>query len=270
MRVNKQMHRLMRACEWAGGVAGVLLLAGGVCLALGVLLSEGAQAAASQGSFWTLLGQGVRTLGFSVTTSVAAVALCFPLAWSLSIAVCYLVPRGRSGWMRRVISCLSAVPAVVFGTMSLSYLVPGIQSAWWAVVVTLVLMSLMRQTMALNRVHDRYYALVEAADALGAYFCETICQVVLPRAMKNYLAVALRLLTRCACEGVAILLVLSAFGSGADTLPTALMKALGVTGESTSALWARILAVLLLALVLLCNALISACVQGGRHDEKIA
>lgn len=270
MRVNKQMHRLMRACEWAGGVAGVLLLVGGVCLALGVLLSEGAQAAASQGSFWTLLGRGVRTLGFSVTTSVAAVALCFPLAWSLSIAVCYLVPRGRSGWMRRVISCLSAVPAVVFGTMSLSYLVPGIQSAWWAVVVTLVLMSLMRQTMALNRVHDRYYALVEAADALGAYFCETICQVVLPRAMKNYLAVALRLLTRCACEGVAILLVLSAFGSDADTLPTALMKALGVTGESTSALWARILAVLLLALVLLCNALISACVQGGRHDEKIA
>ena len=106
VRVNKQMHRLMRACEWAGGVAGVLLLVGGVCLALGVLLSEGAQAAASQGSFWTLLGRGVRTLGFSVTTSVAAVALCFPLAWSLSIAVCYLVPRGRSGWMRRVISCL--------------------------------------------------------------------------------------------------------------------------------------------------------------------
>ena len=78
------------------------------------------------------------------------------------------------------------------------------------------------------------------------------------------------LLTRCACEGVAILLVLSAFGSGADTLPTALMKALGVTGESTSVMWTRILAVLLLALVLLCNALISACVQGGRHDEKIA
>ena len=87
--------------------------------------------------------------------------------------------------------------------------------------LTLILMSLMRQTMALNRVHDRYHALVEAADALGAYFCETTCQVVLPSARKSYLAVGLRLLTRCACEGVAILLVLSAYNTEADTLPTA-------------------------------------------------
>lgn len=269
-RVNKQMHRLMRAGVWAGGAVGALLLTGGICLTLGVLLTEGAQAAASQSSFWTLLSRGMRTLGFSVSTSVAAVALCFPLAWSLSVAVCYLVPREKSGWLRKTVNCLSAVPAVVFGTMSLSYLVPHISSAWWAVVVTLMLMSLMRQTLALNRVHDRYYALVEAADALGAYFCETICQVVLPQARKNYLAVALRLLTRCACEGVAILLVLSAYNTGADTLPTALMKALGVTGESGSALWAQVLAVLLLLLVLLCNALITACTQGGRQNEKNA
>ena len=92
-RVKQQMHRLMRAGVWAGGAVGALLLTGGVCLTLGVLLSEGAQAAASQGHLWTLLGRGARTLGFSVTTSVAAVALCFPLAWSLSVTVCYLVPR---------------------------------------------------------------------------------------------------------------------------------------------------------------------------------
>lgn len=249
---------------------GALLLTGGVCLTLGVLLSEGAQAAASQVHLWTLLGRGARTLGFSVTTSVAAVALCFPLAWSLSVTVCYLVPRERSGWLRKVINCLSAVPAVVFGTMSLSYLAPRIESAWWAVTLTLILMSLMRQTMALNRVHDRYHALVEAADALGAYFCETTCQVVLPCARKSYLAVGLRLLTRCACEGVAILLVLSAYNTEADTLPTALMKALGVTGEGDSVLWAQVLAVLLLLLVLLCNALITACTQGGRQNEKNA
>ena len=82
-RVNKQMHRLMRAGVWAGGAVGALLLTGGICLTLGVLLTEGAQAAASQSSFWTLLSRGMRTLGFSVSTSVAAVALCFPLAWSL-------------------------------------------------------------------------------------------------------------------------------------------------------------------------------------------
>ena len=269
-RVKQQMHRLMRAGVWAGGAVGALLLTGGVCLTLGVLLSEGAQAAASQGHLWTLLGRGARTLGFSVTTSVAAVALCFPLAWSLSVTVCYLVPRERSGWLRKVINCLSAVPAVVFGTMSLSYLAPRIESAWWAVTLTLILMSLMRQTMALNRVHDRYHALVEAADALGAYFCETTCQVVLPSARKSYLAVGLRLLTRCACEGVAILLVLSAYNTEADTLPTALMKALGVTGEGDSVLWAQVLAVLLLLLVLLCNALITACTQGGRQNEKNA
>lgn len=269
-RVKQQMHRLMRAGVWAGGAVGALLLTGGVCLTLGVLLSEGAQAAASQGHLWTLLGRGARTLGFSVTTSVAAVALCFPLAWSLSVTVCYLVPREKSGWLRKVINCLSAVPAVVFGTMSLSYLAPRIESAWWAVTLTLILMSLMRQTMALNRVHDRYHALVEAADALGAYFCETTCQVVLPSARKSYLAVGLRLLTRCACEGVAILLVLSAYNTEADTLPTALMKALGVTGEGDSVLWAQVLAVLLLLLVLLCNALITACTQGGRQNEKNA
>ena len=269
-RVKQQMHRLMRAGVWAGGAVGALLLTGGVCLTLGVLLSEGAQAAASQGHLWTLLGRGARTLGFSVTTSVAAVALCFPLAWSLSVTVCYLVPREKSGWLRKVINCLSAVPAVVFGTMSLSYLAPRIESAWWAVTLTLILMSLMRQTMALNRVHDRYHALVEAADALGAYFCETTCQVVLPSARKSYLAVGLRLLTRCACEGVAILLVLSAYNTEADTLPTALMKALGVTGEGDSVLWSQVLAVLLLLLVLLCNALITACTQGGRQNEKNA
>lgn len=268
--MKQQMHRLMRAGVWAGGAVGALLLTGGVCLTLGVLLSEGAQAAASQGHLWTLLGRGARTLGFSVTTSVAAVALCFPLAWSLSVTVCYLVPREKSGWLRKVINCLSAVPAVVFGTMSLSYLAPRIESAWWAVTLTLILMSLMRQTMALNRVHDRYHALVEAADALGAYFCETTCQVVLPSARKSYLAVGLRLLTRCACEGVAILLVLSAYNTEADTLPTALMKALGVTGEGDSVLWAQVLAVLLLLLVLLCNALITACTQGGRQNEKNA
>ena len=106
--------------------------------------------------------------------------------------------------------------------------------------------------------------------ASGTSTLRMICQVVLPRARRSYLAVALRLLTRCACEGVAILLVLSAYSTGADTLPTALMKALGVTGESGSALWAQVLAVLLLLLVLLCNALITACTQGGRQNEKNA
>ena len=268
--MKKQMRSLMRAGIWVGGAVGILLLAGGISLVLGVLLTGSTWAGTSPGVVWSLVRQGMRTLGFSVTTSVAAVALCFPLAWSLSVVLCYLVPRGRAGWLRKAINCLSAVPAVVFGTMSLSYIVLHIESAWWAVVATLILMSLMRQTRALTRVHDRYYALVETADTLGAYFCETVCQVVLPQAKKNYLAVALRMLTRCACEGVAILLVLSAYGAGADTLPTALMKALGVTGESGSVLWTQVLAVLLLLLVLVCNALISACMQEGRHNEKNA
>ena len=160
------------------------------------------------------------------------------------------------------------MPAVVLGYMSLSYIAPLTQSPWLAVVFTLVMMSLMRQTLAIARVNSRYQPAVEAGDALGAYMYETVFQLVLPQAARGYLAVALRMLARVVSEGVAILMVLSNYSGSEDTLSSALMRALGVTGERASVQWILLLATLLLALVLLSNSLISATVQGGRNGKK--
>lgn len=264
-RMKKSLHGLMRIGAWLGGILASVLLIGVIALVLGVVQSDGASV-----SIWTLLPTGFQRFGFSLSTALAAVLFSFPLSWALSVVICYLTPRHWREGLRTAVSCLSSIPAVVFGAMSLNYFVPNISSAWWAVVVTLMLICLMRQTLALIRVNERHDPAVKAADALGAYFCEVIFQVLWPRAALGYLTVALRMLTRCVSEGVAILLVLSAYTSGADTLATALMKALGVTGDASSAQWVFVLAVLLLVQVLAGNALISACVQGGWHGKKNA
>ena len=91
---------------------------------------------------------------------------------------------------------------------------------------------------------------VEAGKAMGAYIYETVFQLVLPQVLRRYVAVALRMLARALTEGVAILLVLSAYSNGADTLATALMRALGVTGDNAQAGWVLLLATLMLMLVL--------------------
>lgn len=76
------------------------------------------------------------------------------------------------------------------------------------------------------------------------------------------------MLARSMGEGVAILLVLSAYSGENDTLVTALMKAVGVTGGVVNTGYALLLVALLLILVLATNALISYCQEGGRRGKK--
>lgn len=266
--MKKHIGGLMRFCAWCGGVLVFLLILSSVLILTGLLLSDTAQAAQSPASVYALIVRGLKTMGFTLSTAVAAVALSFPLSWALSVVISFLSPHRFREKLNRITNGLSAVPAVVFGYMSLSYIAPLTDSAWWAVVYTLVLMSLMRQTRALIRVNSRFAPAVDAGNAMGAYINETIFQLVLPQAARGYLAVALRMLARGLSEGVAILLVLSNYSGASDTLATALMRALGVTGENASAHWVLLLATLMLLLVLMSNAMISATVQGGRHGKK--
>ena len=266
--MKKHMSVLMRFCAWCGGGLVFLIIWCSVLLLTGLLLSDTAQAAQAPASSFELFLRGLKITGFTLSTAVAAVLLSFPFSWALSIFICFLTPHRFGEILNRVVNGLSAVPAVVFGYMSLSYITPKVDSPWWAVVLTLVLMSLMRQTIALVRVNSRFAPAVEAGRAMGAYINETIFQLVLPQAARGYLAVALRMLARGLSEGVAILLVLSHYFGSGDTLATALMRALGVTGEATSVHWVLLLATLLLLLVLMSNAMISATVQGGRHGKK--
>ena len=266
--MKKHMSRVMRFCAWCGGVLAFLMMWCSVMLVVGLLLTDTAQAAQTPVTLFDLFVRGLKTVGFTVSTAVAAVLLSFPLSWSLSVVIGFLAPHRIRERLDRVVNGLSAVPAVVFGYMSLSYIAPVTDSPWVAVVLTLVMMSLMRQTRALSRVNARFVPAVEAGDALGAYINETIFQLVLPQAARSYVAVALRMLARALSEGVAILLVLANYYGSADTLATALMRALGVTGDNASAHWVLLLATLLLLLVLLSNALISATVQGGRYGKK--
>lgn len=268
--MKKQISRLMRFCAWLGGAAAVLTVLTGISMVMGLLLTDTAQAARTPAMVWNMFPNGLRIMGFTVSTALAAVILSFPLSWALSVLICFVAPHRWREKLKGVVNGFSAVPAVVFGYMSLSYIAPSMESPWWAVVYTLVLMSLMRQTLALVRVNERCTPLVEAGDAMGAYICETVLQLVLKQAARGYLAVGLRMLARALSEGVAILMVLSYYSGSADTLSTALMRALGVTGENANAQWVLLLAVLLLILVLLSNSLISAAVQGGRHGKKNA
>lgn len=266
--MKKTGENLMRFGAWLGGSFAFLLMACALAFVLGILLLEGASAAGAWKTALSLLPQGLRMTGFTLSTAVAAVALSFPMAWAFSVVIAFVMHPRMGNWTRNAISGLSAIPAVVFGYLSLCYFVPAIPSAWWGVTVTLILMSLMRHTLELVQIHERHYPAVEAAQAMGAYPYESMLQVVLPRARRNYLSVALRMLSRCMGEGVAILLVLSAYGGTADTLSTALMKAVGVTGVTESARWVMLLVVLLLGLVLMTNSVISYCLEGGRHGEK--
>ena len=133
---------------------------------------------------------------------------------------------------------------------------------------TLVLMSLMDLTLLLIRVHVKHLPALESSQALGAFLSETVLGVVVPRAARSYLYAALRMLARSMGEGVAILLVLSAYSGENDTLVTALMKAVGVTGGVVNTGYALLLVALLLILVLATNALISYCQEGGRRGKK--
>lgn len=266
--MKKHMSRVMRLLSWCGGLLVTVAVMLCVAAVLGLLLTDTAQAAQMPMVMLRMLPQGLKIFGFTLSTAIAAVLLSFPFSWSLSLVISFFAPHKWRSRLERTVNGLSAVPAVVFGYMSLSYIVPGADSAWWAVVSTLILMSLMRQTRALVRVNDRYRTSVEAGKAMGAYIYETVFQLVLPQVRRRYVAVALRMLARALTEGVAILLVLSAYSNGADTLATALMRALGVTGDNAQAGWVLLLATLMLMLVLLSNALISATVQGGRHGTN--
>lgn len=266
--MKKHMNRVMRFGAWCGGVLVYLMMWISVMLVVGLLLTDTAQAAQAPVSLLDLFLSGLKIMGFTVSTAVAAVVISFPLSWSLSVVIGFLAPHRFRERLDRVVNGLSAVPAVVFGYMSLSYIAPITDSPWIAVVLTLVMMSLMRQTRALIRVNSRFTPAVEAGDALGAYINETIFQLVLPQAVSGYVAVALRMLARALSEGVAILLVLANYYGSADTLATALMRALGVTGENASGHWVLLLATFLLLLVLMSNAMISATVQGGRYGKK--
>lgn len=266
--MKKHLSGLMRFCAWCGGVLAFLLVMGSILILAGLLLTDTAQAAQAPIPLFSIFKRGLGIMGFTLSTAVAAVILSFPLSWSLSVVISFLAPHRFRERLNRITNGLSAVPAVVFGYMSLSYIAPMTDSPWWAVVFTLVLMSLMRQTGALIRVNSRFTPAVDAGNAMGAYINETIFRLVLPQAARGYLAVALRMLARALSEGVAILLVLSNYSASSDTLATALMRALGVTGETASAHWVLLLATLMLLLVLMSNAMISATVQGGRHEKK--
>ena len=152
--------------------------------------------------------------------------------------------------------------------MGLTFLAPKAPSAWLGVTATLVLMSLMDLTLLLIRVHVKHLPALESSQALGAFLSETVLGVVVPRAARSYLYAALRMLARSMGEGVAILLVLSAYSGENDTLVTALMKAVGVTGGVVNTGYALLLVALLLILVLATNALISYCQEGGRRGKK--
>ena len=266
MRKNLGRWMHIGACI-GGGLVLVMVLA---CIAAmtGILLTDTAQAARTSYTMAEIFPRGMKVLGFTLSTAVVAEVISFALSWALAVCIGFLAPHSMREKLRRVVNGLSAVPAVVLGYMSLSYIAPLTQSPWLAVVFTLVMMSLMRQTLAIARVNSRYQPAVEAGDALGAYMYENVFQLVLPQAARGYLAVALRMLARFVSEGVAILMVLSNYSGSEDTLSSALMRALGVTGERASVQWILLLATLLLALVLLSNSLISATVQGGRNGKK--
>lgn len=269
--MKKNLDRIMRLCAGAGGVLAVLavlIIGCAAVFALSTLLFENVQAAETFSGTSALLPKALEMTGFTLTTSLAAVLLAFPIAWSISVMVVFVMHAKHLMPMTRAISGFSAIPAVVFGYMGLTFLAPKAPSAWLGVTATLVLMSLMDLTLLLIRVHVKHLPALESSQALGAFLSETVLGVVVPRAARSYLYAALRMLARSMGEGVAILLVLSAYSGENDTLVTALMKAVGVTGGVVNTGYALLLVALLLILVLATNALISYCQEGGRRGKK--
>lgn len=266
--MKKPAENLMRIGAWIGGAFVFLLMGCTFLFVLSMMLMENATAATAAEAFWPLLPKGLERVGFTITTALAAVALSFPMAWALASLSSFMMKPRAMHTMRNVVSGLSAIPAVVYGYLSLNYFTPYISSAWWGVAVTLMLMSLMRQTLELINVNERYFPAVEAAQAMGTFTVETLLHYVVPCAKRDYLNVALRTFVRCMGEGVAILLVLSAYWGGSDTLATALMKAMGVTGEEYNLRWVLMLTLMAILLVILTNAVISYCLEGGRHGKK--
>lgn len=266
--MKKNLDHIMRLCAGAGGVLAVLIIGCAAVFALSTLLFENVQAAETFSGTSALLPKALEMTGFTLTTSLAAVLLVFPVAWSISVMVVFVMHAKHLMPMTRAISGFSAIPAVVFGYMGLTFLAPKAPSAWLGVTATLVLMSLMDLTLLLIRVHVKHLPALESSQALGAFLSETVLGVVVPRAARSYLYAALRMLARSMGEGVAILLVLSAYSGENDTLVTALMKAVGVTGGVVNTGYALLLVALLLILVLATNALISYCQEGGRRGKK--
>ena len=167
--MKKNLDRIMRLCAGAGGVLAVLIIGCAAVFALSTLLFENVQAAETFSGTSALLPKALEMTGFTLTTSLAAVLLVFPIAWSISVMVVFVMHAKHLMPMTRAISGFSAIPAVVFGYMGLTFLAPKAPSAWLGVTATLVLMSLMDLTLLLIRVHVKHLPALESSQALGAF-----------------------------------------------------------------------------------------------------
>lgn len=246
------------------GVGTVLLL---VILCVGFLLLSAGDRSMDSGEIPEMLLRAFRVTGFSLSTAIVAESLSLPLCISLAMLVTMIAPEKIRRPLERLASGFSAIPAVVLGYMSLKFYVPKIASPWWAVVVTLLLMSLMEQTLDFIRINSRQSALMERAFALGANRMETAVVFVYPQVKRGYLLTAISTLVRDLSEGVAILLVLSHYEQEADTLSTAIMKAVGVTKTPGKLQWVLILVLLLFLLSELIRSLSSMLRKGGKGYE---
>ena len=108
---NAPVRRGGAACWpcWIIGCAAVF--------ALSTLLFENVQAAETFSGTSALLPKALEMTGFTLTTSLAAVLLVFPIAWSISVMVVFVMHAKHLMPMTRAISGFSAIPAVVFGYM---------------------------------------------------------------------------------------------------------------------------------------------------------
>ena len=114
--MKRAWENLMRFGAWLGGTFAFLLTGCALVFLLGILLMERASAGSVLQSVWSLVPQGLRLTGFTVSTAAAAVALSFPLAWALAAGIAFLLKPRWLHAARSAVSGVSAIPAVVFGS----------------------------------------------------------------------------------------------------------------------------------------------------------
>lgn len=244
--MKKVLENVMLSWVWLSAVLVVGLAAVMLALFAYVLVDASAAGEFTMAAFAQALPGIFSLQGFTVATALCALLLAAPLALALSLYLALLAPRPVGGLVSGMSFAYSALPAVLMGFMAMRYIAPQFSNPFWALTACLAFMALPRLTVEYIKLFSGDRPIVISTACLGGHTYQAVFRFLLPKHSAMLWRVTLRGLARAMGEGVAVMMILSVFSDGTDTLSTAIMRAMGLGSGNISIEYALVLALALL------------------------
>ncbi len=175
----------------------------------------------------------MQRMGLTILTAAAGVALALLPAMALGVGVSYLLPWPIRLRVSRLGFCIEAIPAVVLGYMTMRYIAPATSNPWLCLMLSLSMLALPRLFTEFCSMFGQDDGIRMASECLGGQTYQTVLHFSLPQHAREIGLIYLGAVARALCEGVAVIIALSAF-EGYETLVTGAMRAVGVGMGATA------------------------------------